>query len=210
LNCERDRLLEAARVPERLSDKILISGPEAIWSIEHHSAPPDEIGKAYVGWGTYTVLRRLTESTMHIDGKIVMEDSVTELSKHLPILLAGRGRILITGLGLGCVVRGLLSKPDVEHIDVVEIDKRILHWVGREFGNDPRVELHLGDALKYEWPEETRWDFAWHDIHEMDGDEHVSILHCKLMQRFRKQVTVQGAWGLKPWLKRALPWNVLG
>jgi hypothetical protein len=37
---------------------------------------------------------------------------------------------------LGCVVRGLLSKPEVERIDVVEIDGDILRVVGKEFRGD--------------------------------------------------------------------------
>jgi spermidine synthase len=58
-----------------------------------------------------------------------MEDTLSELRRHTPIFMRAKGRLLVTGLGLG-VVRGLLAKPEVEHIDVVEIDRRH-HSCGR-------------------------------------------------------------------------------
>jgi hypothetical protein len=63
---------------------------------------------------------------MHLeqdDGRVyevVMEDSPRELRRHLPIWMHAHGRVLVTGLGLGCVVRGLLASPHVEYIDVAK------------------------------------------------------------------------------------------
>ncbi len=121
-----------------------------------------------------------------------MEDSRRELSRHLPIWLAARGRVLKTGLGLGCVVRGLLANPDVEHIDVVEIDKGIIRVCGAEFVGNPRVTVHHADALT--WDRGGRmWDFAWHDLHSFD-EEHLDLMHAKLLIDYREAVGQQGAW----------------
>lgn len=132
-----------------------------------------------------------------------MEDSPRELRRHLPVLLAARGRVLVSGLGLGCVVRGLLSLPEVEHVDVVEIDRNVLRLTGAEFSDHPRVTLHLGDALRIRWPRRTRWDFAWHDIHDEYG--HLAVLHTRLLLRYQRRVGRQGAWGLPRWLRQRRP-----
>jgi spermidine synthase len=124
----------------------------------------------------------------------VMEDSAGELKKHLPIWLKARGRVLVSGLGLGCVVRGLLASPYVEHIDVIEIDELICAIVGREFRDNLRVTIHLGDALSYQLSSEARWDFAWHDIWT-PKNEGLQVQHAKLMMKFRRKIeTAQGAW----------------
>lgn len=69
----------------------------------------------------------------------------------------GRPRARVTGLGRGCVVRGLLARPQVEHIDVVEIDVGVLDMVGPSFAGEPRLMIHQGDALTYTWPQGARF-----------------------------------------------------
>lgn len=199
----KDDYLEAARVPETLKPQTF--GP---WTIERISNLPPSLAR-YVGWSSQTVLSRHTEATLHLyRGEIVMEDSRVELSRHLPIWLAAHGRVLITGLGLGCVVRGLLSKPSVEHIDVVEIDRRVLRVVGPEFAHNPRVTLHEDDALLKEWPTETKWDYAWHDIWcEGKGLAH---LHVELLGKFNKRIKHQGAWMLPRIAGRIINPRLLG
>ena len=132
-----------------------------------------------------------------------MEDSAFELRKHLPIWMAARGRVLVTGLGLGCVVRGLLAKPEVEQIDVVEIDDDILRVVGPEFAKDPRVTLHHGDALEIDLA--GRFDFAWHDLWtEGDG---LHQLHVALLMRFSNRCGPQGAWAFPRFAARLISRN---
>jgi hypothetical protein len=166
--------------------------------------------KALNGADVQTVLLRMTEATMHLDGEVVMEDSLLELRRHLPIWLAARGRVLVTGLGLGCVVRGLLASPDVGDVDVIEIDQGIIDAVGPEFANEPRVHVYRGDALTCGMPGK-KWDFAWHDIWcEESG---LQLLHTKLLARFEPHVERQGAWMLPRIVKRtlnAVGWDLVG
>lgn len=57
-----------------------------------------------------TGLYHWTDATLHQDGgECVMSDDPRELRKHLPALRVASGRVLVSGLGLGCVVRGLLA-----------------------------------------------------------------------------------------------------
>lgn len=207
-----DRLIAACRVPHTVAPRTV-----GLWEIRRldsaeiaHPAARAFL-TAQIGWPSYTVLARTTIATLERDlGEVVMEDSQRELRRHLPILLAARGRVLISGLGLGCVVRGLLSKPEVHHIDVVEIDPAILELVGDEFRRNPRVTLHLGDAETYEWPREWRWDFAWHDVWTEPDTEHLDVLHARLLARFRDRVDRQGAWQMDRRIKRRWPDALLG
>ena len=132
-----------------------------------------------------------------------MEDSRLELSRHLPIWLAARGRVLVTGLGLGCAVRGLLASPAVEHVDVVEIDPDIIRIVGAEFAEDPRVNLIHGDALTVNFFPGTRWGYAWHDLWEDgSGDKRLQRIHAELIVKYQDCVRHQGAWEFPRLAKR--------
>lgn len=201
-----NQLIDACRVPECIAEGIygdweikrfhikkmpLAVLPEAF----HHLAPYDN----------YTALVRIDlKRQIHSIGEVVMEDSPKEIKRHLPILTEGYGRVLISGLGLGCVVRGLLSKPEVEHIDVSEIDQNIINAVGPEFAGNQRVAIHFGNALKIKWPKASRWDFAWHDIWT-NGAKHLQTLHGELLLKFRGRVNRQGAWMFPRELKRCWP-----
>jgi hypothetical protein len=165
----------------------------------------------------YMALRALPSSGCLNGAETVMDDGRRELRRHLPILMRASGRVLVTGLGLGCVVRGLLSKPDVEHVTVVEIDANVaeLVWSSIEASprflsrGRPRAKLIVHDALQLELP--GRFDYAWHDLW-CEG-EGLQRLHVELLGRFRHQVGHQGAWELPREVKallRARNWPLLG
>lgn len=205
----RDAFIEAARVPATLRPQGF-----GLWAIERWNVPPDSYLAGAedddermrpAGFPSVTLLRRWTMGTLHRHGEVVMEDSRPELEQHLPIWLAARGRVLVTGLGLGCVVRGLLASPRVEHVDVVEIDAGILRVVGPEFEGNARVTLHHADALTWEPPEGARWDYAWHDIHSDDGHGALQVLHARLLVRYAACCGRQGAWKLPRFAKRRIP-----
>ncbi len=192
--------IAAARVPETLKPQSF-----GLWEIYRR----DDIDlllpvfKRWAGFTNVTFLSRFTDSTIHREhGETVMEDSLRELRRHLPIWLRAKGRVLVTGLGLGCVVRGLLASPRVEHVTVVEIDRQILRIIGAEFEDNSRVRLIHGDALEIDLKEE--FDYAWHDLWT-DGETHLQVLHMQLLKRFMEQVDYQGAWQLPRLFKRNAP-----
>lgn len=154
-----------------------------------------------------TRLSRLTEATLGSPpGECVMDDCAPELRRHLPIWLAARGRVLVTGLGLGCVVRGLLASPAVAQVEVVEIDSNVIELVWPEFEAEPRVALRQGDALSLDWPSDHTWDYAWHDIWADPDDEttaDLDRLHQALLLRYRDRCPRQGAWQLPRLVKRS-------
>ena len=188
--------IQAARVPHTVQPQEF-----GLWNIQRIRAAQavsqyeSSLSRQCVGFDDYTLLRRVTGSTVHIDGEVVMEDSRQELQKHLPIWMAARGRVLVTGLGLGCVVRGLLASDRVDHITVIEKCPYIVERIGAEFWSHPRVSLYLEDALHWNAGSE-RFDFAWHDLwtDQDAGEPHLQNIHAKLFIRYRKTARVQGAW----------------
>ena len=187
--------VEAARVPTYL--KAQTFGLWTIAKFDVASMPLTNDEQSFVAErlqvDRWTPLSRATEATMMFQfGEVVMDDGNVELRKHLPIWLRARGRVLVTGLGLGCVVRGLLANRDVDLVDVVEIDKNIARVVGHEFAGNSRVRLHVGDALTFPAPDRPTWDFAWHDLWCEGGG--LQTLHARLIIRFRRSCREQGAW----------------
>ncbi len=210
--------MEAARVPlslepQKFGDWEIRRLPLPLWLMRPGRRSVFEWA---VKWEEYTALVRpliapLNWSNIHLEGAggvaqkldVVMEDSPNELSRHLPIWMRAHGRVLITGLGLGCVVRGLLASPKVTHIDVVEIDAGIIRVVGAEFAENPRVTIHQADALQFDLPG-VNWHFAWHDIWT-PGNEGLDLLHAELICRLykrRPRVFIQGAWAFPRISKR--------
>jgi spermidine synthase len=196
--------LKAARVPESLKPQVF-----GLWQIRRVTSDMLESSSEkwrfvnLIGAHSQTALHRYTEATMHLNyGELVMEDSLRELRRHLPIWMNASGRVLVTGLGLGCVVRGLLASPAVEHITVVELDRHIIRVVGHEFQSNRRVRLVHGDALKVSFRGE-KFDWAWHDL--WTEDKSLQLMHGRVMQRFKKQVSRQGAWAFPRYFKRIMP-----
>jgi hypothetical protein len=154
--------------------------------------------------GVYTQLRRHTFATMHAGGECVMNDYRAELRTHLEFCLRARGRVLVTGLGLGCVIRGLLKNPDVTRVDVVERDLDVIRLVW-DAVRTPKVTLHHCDALEFaRTVQPGRWDCAWHDLwSDPDANErHLDVLHVRLLRELRDKIPLQGAWKFDRRIKR--------
>jgi len=178
-------------------------GESRLWSVKkvRLSKPLDIVHprlktRVYLPAGTYTKLFRVTESTLHNGGECVMEDTPFELRTHLQFMLRARGRVLITGLGLGCVVRGCLANPAVEHVLCIERDTSVLKLVAPYMPQTKRLTIIVADAVKWCAETENEFDCAWHDIwSDTDaGEEHLHVLHGQLLAHMGSKVGFQGAW----------------
>lgn len=164
--------------------------------------------------GTYTMLYCLTESTIHhpIPGEVVMEDTPFELRSHLGFAMKAYGNVLVTGLGLGCVVRGLLANPAVEHVTVLENSKDVLKLV-QPFMPADRLTIIEADALEWTAKATAHFDCAWHDVwtNRDEGEPHLDVWHSKLLQNCKGKIKAQGAWAFDRGCKRLMidhgfPW----
>lgn len=141
--------------------------------------------------GTYT---KLTD-----DGHFWMSDTPAERRDHVPavnkIESLQAKRILINGLGLGMVLQAALSFDHVEHVDVVEIDKRVIDLVGPHYTKDPRVTIHHADAFEQarQWPKGSRWDVVWSDIWPTINTDDLPD-HFKLAYTYGRRSSWHGAW----------------
>lgn len=135
-----------------------------------------------------------------------MHDGEDELRTHLAAALQARGRVLITGLGLGCVLRGVLASDAVESVDVVERERSVLDLVEPHLPKDDRIRIHHADALRWVASSKQAWDLAWHDLWANPdlGDEHLVLQHQRLLFALRRRTRVQGAWNFPRRYKRLL------
>jgi len=201
-------ILNAAKVPDTLKPQTF-----GDWQIRRLNLPLYQ--HHFYGRTKYTALIKYVKSAneehvwakMHLardDGAIpdvVMDDSPQELKQHLPIWMNAKGHVLKTGLGLGCVVRGLLTIPEVTKISVIEIDKDIIDIVGAEFAGNNKVEIHHGDALSFDLNLLDDVDYAWHDIW-VPENEGLQLEHGKLLLKYKDKCATQGAWKFPRDMKR--------
>jgi hypothetical protein len=161
----------------------------------------------FIPSGIYTFLYRLTESTLHLDppGEVVMEDSPFELQTHLGFVIGAYGDDLVTGLGLGCVIRGLLKNKKVRHVTCIEQSEDVIKLVGA-FMSQERLTIIQADALEWTCKNEKRFDVAWHDLwtNREKGEPHLDIWHARILSNCRRFVIQQGAWAFDRQAKRKL------
>lgn len=139
-----------------------------------------------------------TFTRLVVDGQLWMSDTQAEYRDHVSAIVNAKGRVLLNGLGLGCVLKAILAKPEVTHVDVIESDQRVVDLMRQvaPWVNDPRVEIHVADAYEQAkaWPVGTRWDAAWHDIW-LDLCEDNLPEMARLKRSYGRRVDWQGAWG---------------
>lgn len=166
---------------------------------------PHDLGtlRAMLGAGRGT--RPGSYAKLMIDGNLRMSDTDAEYSDHgeaiRRIQMPTNRHVLINGLGLGMVVKAALDQPHVEHVDVVEIDPRVVALVGPHYA-DPRLTIHTADAFTIKWPAKTHWAVAWHDIWQNFDWEKNLPEQDKLRARYFRKAGWQGSWGRKTLLAR--------
>jgi hypothetical protein len=201
-----ESILQAARadsIPE---------GESGLWSVKKWSiscpleVPRDEGKTVVVPAGNYTSLFRRTIYQREPYGELVMHDTPDELRKHLQFMLVAYGNVVITGLGLGCVVRGTLANPWVQSVTVLERDRQVLKLVVPYMPKDSRLKIVRAEA--YHWLKSNKqlsFDCAWHDLwSDPDKKErHLAVIHSKLIHLMANRTLLQGAWSFPREYRRA-------
>ncbi|MFB7858931.1 hypothetical protein [Rhodococcus qingshengii] len=142
--------------------------------------------------GTYTRLMK--------DGRLWMSDVKAERRDHLIVLqkvaTLKAKRVVLNGLGLGMVLKGVLEFDHVEHVDVVEIDPRIIKLAGTHYQQDPRVHIHLADAYNQIklWPRGACWDVGWSNIWADITTDNLPDM-TRLNRSYGRRCTWHGCWG---------------
>lgn len=130
------------------------------------------------------------------DGVLWMTDTPAEISDLITAFhhleRATTKRVIINGLGLGMVLKATLALSHVEHVDVVEIDPRVVQLVGSQY-QDARLTIHTADAYDVKWPVGTCWDVAWHDVWPTICGDNADGM-TRLNRRYGNRVNWQGCW----------------
>lgn len=209
----KDELLKAMRAD------MIPAAWSGVWFVEKMHIPEHRItprkGKMVVlPAGDYTYLRRLTDSTLYKNqpGEVVMEDTPFELATHVGFIREAFGSVLVGGLGLGCVLRGLLTNPRVEHITCIENSKDVLKLVAPHMPTD-RLTIVEADMLVWAKANTEKFDCGWYDLwtNADHGEPHLDVWHAQLFVSLYRTVKHQGAWAFNRSLKKKLlksrfPW----
>ena len=169
-------------------------GVSGEWKVEKFTVAENDIGRIRyalhgrpVPPGTYTRLKK--EGAWDP----MMSDTPAEIGDHLDFVYRAKGRCLLNGLGLGVVLKAILAKPEVTHVDVVEIEQDVINLVWPTYKEGNKVTLYHADALTIEWPKGTTWDCAWHDIWPSICTDNLPEV-TKLKRKYARRVAYQAAW----------------
>jgi hypothetical protein len=127
------------------------------------------------------------------DGAVIMSDTLDELADHEHFVATARGRVLVSGLGLGLVCSALAAKPEVDSVTVVERDADVIALVSPHIPLD-RIEIVHADVNEWKAPKGAAWDCAWHDIWDDICDANVDEMRG-IRDRYAKRVPRQAFWG---------------
>lgn len=146
-------------------------------------------GRGRIEPGKYTKL-------VH-NNRIIMSDTPDEIQDHAPAIYRAKGLCRVHGLGLGMVVTAMLEKPEVERVDVVELEPDVISLVAptlkEKYGS--RLNIIQGDVLAIKpLPNERGYSVIWHDIWPtlcIDNLPEMALLH----RRWARRTIWQGSWG---------------
>nr|WP_300129525.1 polyamine aminopropyltransferase [uncultured Butyricicoccus sp.] len=132
-------------------DRQLYSGQSEFQRIDVFESP--EFGR-FLTLDGYMMLTEKDEFIYH------------EMIVHVPMAVHPHVQnVLVIGAGDGGVIRELTRYPDIEHIDMVEIDpevvsvcRKFLPKTAGSWLDDPRVSIHYEDGLKFIRRRENAYD----------------------------------------------------
>lgn len=100
-----------------------------------------------------------------------------EMGAHVPLFTHPEPRrVLVVGGGDGGMVREVVKHPEVEHVDLVEIDRRVIELSKQYFpriavaltGN-PKVHVNVADGIRWVQEHESEYDVIIIDSSEPIG-----------------------------------------
>jgi spermidine synthase len=121
-----------------------------------------EVDERREGAATYRLERRGSRWDIAVDGQLVMSTAGPRIETEIADLaITPWGArddltVLVAGLGMGLLVRALLDRPHIRHVDVVEISATISAWAAGPLAplnggalGDKRVRVLAREACAY-------------------------------------------------------------
>ena len=126
------------------------------------------------------------------NGTLVMTDTPAEMRDHGWAVRMAKGSCLISGLGIGMVLKNILLKPEVTDVTVVEISQDLIDLVAPCYP-DERVTFVCADIVTWKPPKGKRYDMVWHDIWDNICADNLPEMQ-KLHRRYGRKSAWQGSW----------------
>lgn len=128
-------------------------------------------------------------------GRVIMSDTPDEIRDHRELFRQAKGHVLLNGLGLGVALQGVLIKPEVEFVTVIELSQDVISLVQAHYESlfPGRFEIINADALEFKPPKDVRYNAVWHDIWPeicSDNLEEMKLLH----RRYGRKTDWQASW----------------
>lgn len=133
-----------------------------------------------------------TFTRLYRNGTLVMSDTPAECTDHAWAVRKARGSCLISGLGIGMVLKNILLKPEVTDVTVIEISQDLIDLIS-PFYKDERVTFICADILTWKPPKGKRYNMVWHDIWDNICADNLKDME-KLHRKFGRKADWQGSW----------------
>ena len=170
----------------------LQDGVSGDWSVSTFEVPKNDLSQMIsmlksgrgVPAGTYKRLKR--------NGTVVMSNTPDEIRDFSHFTRHAKGYILINGLGIGCVVKVLLDKPEITKITVIEKSEDVIKLVSPYF-NDERLVIINADAFEYVPPKSEKFNYVWHDIWDYITSDNLPEM-ARLHRKYGRKTEWQDSW----------------
>jgi len=176
----------------------LSEGKSGAWEVSHFKVSKEDAkwsmlrasmgsggARDYVPEGSYTYLKR--------NGSTIMSNTPSEMNDFAHFTRIAEGDILVNGLGLGCVIKVLLAKPEVKRIVVIEQSTDVIKLISPHF-KDERLTIINADAYEYLPPKGEKYDYVWHDIWDNICEDNLPEM-AKLHRKYSRKTKWQDSWG---------------
>lgn len=129
---------------------------------------------------------------LHVDGQLMMSDTDMEKSSNRAFVRNANGDVLIAGLGIGLVVKNILSKMDsgeIKSITIVEKYKDVIDLVSPYFKKH-KIKYICADILKWRPEKGKLYDTIYFDIWPAictDNLDEIKFLHNIFKHRLNRK-----------------------
>jgi len=171
-------------------------GESGNWKISEFEVTKDDVAihniRAMFSPGSRTI-RPGKYKKISRNGSVIMSNTDSELRDHRHFVYKANGKVLINGLGLGCVLSEVLAKDRVESVTVIEISEDVINLVAPFFESNPKVTIIHADAFEWKPPRGVRYNAVWHDIWDNICTDNLPEM-TRLHRKYGRRCDYQDSW----------------
>lgn len=162
------------------------------WEISTFEIPENDLSQKISLFKTGRAVPSGIYKRLMRSGTVVMSNTPDEIRDFLHFTRIAKGSVLINGLGLGCIIKVILDKPEITKITVIEKSEDVIKLVAPYF-SDPRLVIINDCAFEYKPQKGEKFDFVWHDIWDYICSDNL-IEMAKLHRKYARKTNWQDSW----------------